>query len=191
MQITAGTATGTYTGNALLTHIYNLASNSGYNINYGAATLSKKYPWKQIGDNTKNVLEHWYAALWSYNGQSKQSKKNIYPNLIWTTLQTGGGGRWSSANTTPLSTYFVAAGTDQSGTPLFYPQSGPTLGTGNSTKIAHADANNDGIVDVVVSNPVVVPSGDGVDISVNVTFAKAQSGWAQLLLMSTILISAM
>jgi len=177
MQITAGTAVGGYTGDGLLNHIYNLASDIGSNVKTGAAILSQKYPLKKIGDNTKNVLEHWYAALWAYNGKIKQSSDRIYPNAIWTAIGKLGGGRWSSANTIPLSTYFVMAGSEKkTGKQLYYPQSGPTLGIGNNTKIAHADVNNDGIVDAVVSSPTAVRSGDGVDISVTITFTAAQKG---------------
>lgn len=53
-----------------------------YNIEVGADMLLSKWriansKMPQIGDMDPNILEHWYFALWAYNGLSERNNPNV------------------------------------------------------------------------------------------------------------------
>ncbi|WP_069650393.1 S-layer homology domain-containing protein [Caloranaerobacter ferrireducens] len=55
-----------------------------YNIEAGAEVLLMKWNMAlnklpRIGDMNPNILEHWYFALWAYNGWSKSNNPNMVP----------------------------------------------------------------------------------------------------------------
>jgi len=72
-----------------------LKYNIDYNIEAGAEVLLMK--WDQaneklptIGDMNPNILEHWYFALWAYNGWSNSNNPNMVPYRFstWTKNDT-------------------------------------------------------------------------------------------------------
>lgn len=59
-----------------------LKNNPNYNIECGADLLLNKWRYAnnrmpQIGDMDPNVLEHWYFALWAYNGLLERNNPNV------------------------------------------------------------------------------------------------------------------
>ena len=102
------------------------------------------------------ALEHWYTALWHYNGspaylppifkllQKPAPASDRWPSVVWDNASD------------KLSVYKSATQTR--------PQ--PTLGANTSTKAAHVDVDFDGSVDVILSKPRKVSSGTGDQISV-------------------------
>ena len=66
-QVTSGMSTGSM--GAFTFDPAQVASDTGYNIATGAGILAAKWivvPY--IGDNQPDVVEHWYYAVWAYNG---------------------------------------------------------------------------------------------------------------------------
>lgn len=56
-----------------------------YNVRAGAIVLLSKWEFVKargniIGNGSPMVLEHWYLALWAYNGFSYQNNPNLYVN---------------------------------------------------------------------------------------------------------------
>jgi hypothetical protein len=71
MQITSGMAGafGDVRGSTDSATQSQIASNYTYNIAYGARMLAEKWAnVPQIGNGDPTVVEHWYYALWAYNG---------------------------------------------------------------------------------------------------------------------------
>jgi hypothetical protein len=59
-----------------------------YNIEAGADHLLAKWKWvndkmPQIGNTDPNILEHWYFALWAYNGLLDRNNPNVNYNKTY------------------------------------------------------------------------------------------------------------
>lgn len=59
-----------------------------YNIESGADHLLEKWKWAnekmpQIGNMDPNILEHWYFALWAYNGLLERNNPNVNYNKTY------------------------------------------------------------------------------------------------------------
>jgi hypothetical protein len=69
-----------------------VASDPLYNMATGTRILRDKWAYtKCVGDNDPVTIEHWYSAIWAYNGLSYKNNPNN-PNL------TAGRGPWNPKN---------------------------------------------------------------------------------------------
>ena len=176
MQITAATA---LTGAPItlperLTYLFKLAADLDYNVSEGAAILSEKWDAAvglgatigeaspEIASFSKKFLEHWYPAIWLYNGpESKpiRGRNIVYPNIIWNLLQRESPGnrgshlRWALLDfpKSTLCTYYIA---DPDKPRLYTFRKSPQPSFNDSVEAVHADVDGDGSVDVELAHPV-------------------------------------
>ena len=193
-QITGRTALSTAPGgvnatpNQILNHLWKLSSSMSYNVKIAVEVLTGKRGtntglfYQPIGNTStstkggRSVLEHWYNALWSYNGTpdgytAKSSAAPVYPDRVWSEIKKGGDGRWTfwKPAAPKLSSYAIESGYYIDGTSEtgYTADKSPTLGK-DGEKVAHADVDFDGVVDVVVSEPHFDQSGQNASVKVNV-----------------------
>ncbi|HVT11823.1 MAG TPA: kelch repeat-containing protein [Fimbriimonadaceae bacterium] len=141
MQITGGTVVSGRSGNALLTHIYKLASSIGYNSDSGAQVLSSFF----TSGNSAPYLEHWFYAVGQYNGTGQRSAD--YRNGVWGIIRVPPYFSRDVQAIPDLSTPTVPA------PPTKYP--------------AHADANFDGQIDLVIGHdPNITIGHNQVSVSI-------------------------
>ncbi len=80
-QVTSGMSSGSI--GSVSFSPYRVASETAYNIGTGAAILAVKWATvPYIGDNQPSIVEHWYYAVWGYNGFSYVNNPNnpSYPS---------------------------------------------------------------------------------------------------------------
>ena len=117
-QVTSGMSTGNMGSFAFSPA--RVAAEAAYNIGTGAGILAAK--WNvvpAIGDKQPNVLEHWYYAVWAYNGFSYSNNPNNpsypagrppyqspgglsrgnypYQEIVWGFASHPPGNRWEAA----------------------------------------------------------------------------------------------
>ena len=148
-------------GSSVFTHLYRLASDTGYNVETAVSVLERKREQTlnlAIGyagtPGGRTVLEHWYNALWAFDGlpdpaTSNRSTLPVYPDRVWEVVRSRGLGRWSFLRPV-LSGYAVPAGISND---YFIPRKQSTLGNDANKKWAHADVDFDGLADVVLFAP--------------------------------------
>jgi probable HAF family extracellular repeat protein len=196
-QITGGTVFLTKPGGSTIwNHLWKLAGDTGYNLECAAKLLEVKRQQFSVTGTTfpignsqspagRTVLEHWFNALWAYNGKpsgrtASNSKAPVYPDQVWAKIRDGGRVSWTAGQTTqprwsfwnpPISSYAVPSGQSITGTtmPGYTWSKQPTLGSDITGKTAHADVDLDGQVDAVLQSPRLSRAASADKLLISVT----------------------
>jgi hypothetical protein len=142
---------------------------------------------QQIGDpapslaaDSQRFLEHWYNAVWHYQGTLSHPAGQLYPDDFVFPLIEGKSRRcpalprWSYLTPTGAGDRLGQYAVRQTGGKYNVSElTQPTFSTAN--QYAHADLNLDGVIDVTLAHPLLTAAGAAYSLSIEATAAPEVS----------------